>query len=136
MLGSFKNENGDVRDNRKPRVDINYKDTNGMTALHYALVPALDSKKGRRQNTFAIETLLSKGASPLLRDKLNRTAVDLASSNKSLRELFAPYVKEFKEKPLSSEFEIQRIKPDEVYVDILKAADRGYSRDAEEFLQE
>jgi ankyrin repeat protein len=48
LLGSFKTEEGVVKDNRKPRVDINYKDLNGMTALHYALVPTLDSNKGRR----------------------------------------------------------------------------------------
>jgi hypothetical protein len=50
--------------------------------------------------------------------------------------LFAPYVKEFcKDQNLSSEFEIQRSKPGEVYVDILKAANRPYTQDADEFLQ-
>lgn len=108
-----------------------------MTALHYALVPSLSNEnQGRRQNTQAIELLLKKGASYNIKDKLGRTAVDLAGKNKSLRELFAPYVKEFcKDSNLSSEFEIQRSRPGEVYVDILKAANRPYTQDADEFLQ-
>lgn len=108
-----------------------------MTALHYALVPTLNGQNtGKRQNTQAIELLLKKGANYTLKDKLGRTAVDLARGNKSLRELFAPYVKEFlKDQHLSSEFEIARQKPGEVYVDVLKAANRSYTKDADEFLQ-
>jgi len=69
---------------------MNYRDANGMTALHYALVPSLNQNNtGRRQNTHAIEMLLSKGASITIKDKLGRTPVDLARGNKALRELFA-----------------------------------------------
>jgi hypothetical protein len=41
LLGIFKDEDNKYLDNRKPRVNVDQQDSQGMTALHYALVPAL-----------------------------------------------------------------------------------------------
>ena len=71
--------------------------------------------------------MLKKGANINLKDKQGRSVVDIASTDKSLRALFAHKVPAFKVKPLSSEFEIKRSKPDEIFVDINNVGRRVYT---------
>lgn len=62
--------------------------------------------------------MLKKGANINLKDKQGRSVVDIASTDKSLRAMLAHKVPAFKLKPLSSEFEVKRARPDEIFVDI------------------
>jgi hypothetical protein len=49
--------------------------------------------------------------------------------------LFAHKVPAFKVKPFSSEFEVKRSKPDEIFVDVKDLGRRVYTQDADLFLQ-